>query len=148
MMIDKETLKTAGVRLMLLAAIAGAVYYTAFLVSRLFDDSTTTTAGGVEPARVVVLNAPLLVRAAMASSMTDKKVAVDSNKLGSLVASTVEEYRENGYIVLAAGNAIVWPAAADITPVIAQRAGIDLKAAELGDRLLSGEVAPAGAELK
>lgn len=91
-------------------------------------------------AAVVVLDSPKLVHAAVATPMLDAEQAIDSVKLGKLVAATVAEYQAKGFVVLPAGNAIAYPPEADITPIVAAKAGIDLGKAAAGEKLFSGEV--------
>lgn len=95
---------------------------------------------GDEGAKVVVLDSARLVNAALAMSMTDKDAAIDSEHLGKLVAAKVDAYKRKGYVVIAAGTTVAFPSSADITPEIAEEAGLDLAKADLAKKMLSGEM--------
>lgn len=138
---------TLHVVLMSVAGIAIGVGALFFLKGGSIDDlkpsSTirpeTEFKGEIEGARMVVVDAPKLVQAAIAAQMIRKQEGFSGEIVGKVVRQVVDQYRADGYIVLAAGNTVGYPQSADITPMIAQKLGIDLGDAELGMRLMEGQ---------
>ncbi len=115
--------------------VAGAVLF--FIIQK---PQFAGFGGGDGGTKVVVLDSARLVNAALAMSMTDKDSAIDSEHLGKLVAAKVDEYKRKGYVVIAAGTTVAFPSSADITPEIADEAGLDLAKADLAKKMLSGEL--------
>lgn len=95
---------------------------------------------------ILLLDPEVLVRAAVAQTMSasDGKVQpVDTEKLGSVIRETVKQYRDEGYIVMNKSMVLAYPGAADLTPVIAAKAGVDLSYGKMD--IFTGAGAP-GAE--
>jgi len=80
-------------------------------------------------AMILLLDPELLVRAAVAQTMSSASgevEPVETEKLGEVIRTTVKQYRDEGYVVINKSDAMAFPSSADLTPVIASKAGIDL----------------------
>jgi type II secretory pathway component PulM len=96
-------------------------------------------------AMIILLDPDMLIKASvgqsMASASADVK-PVDTAKLGSVIRETVRQYRDEGYIIINKSAAMAFPGTADLTPVIAKKAGINLEYAELD--VFTGKGGPEG----
>lgn len=137
--VQKPANSILGYALVALVGIAigvGALY---LLKSPNSTISTISDSVSVDGAKVVVVDAPRLIQAALVAQMLKKQDGLGGDEIGQVVAATVAKYQRNGFLVLAASAAVGYPPSADITQEIASKLRIDLNDAEKGEQLISGE---------
>jgi len=120
------------------ALIVGFIVFNVFgnrqVISNASDEGAESLGGqvSVDKARgamILLLDPELLVRAAVAQTMSSASgevEPVETEKLGEVIRTTVKQYRDEGYVVINKSDAMAFPSSADLTPVIAAKAGIDL----------------------
>lgn len=102
---------------------------------------------------VVLVDPDVLVRAAVGqgfvASSNPKIKQVDTDLLRAAIEDTVAEYREKGYMVMDRREVYAAPDANDLTPIIADRIGLDLSYAEVDITGMngSGQVQQGGSQM-